>query len=261
MLLLTHFVILSLVESYNLEMDIYGHRGGVLQLIPEHTIASYSLGAQEGADYLEPDLLVSKDGELIVLHDLDLSKTTDITSHPEFQDRLTSITVWKRGNPENYTNGQPETIINKYENQTGYFVFNFTLSELKTLKKISKNHPDNSPFNGIWEILTFNESLEITNNLSQILDRFIGIIPETKHPEYYRNILGFNNIEFKVLETLKDYGFVYIDIDGYYKPYYINNKSSVILQSFTSESLFRFNSFSDGFIPIMFLMEHYDIDD
>ncbi len=95
MLLLIHAIILSLVKSYNLEMDIYGHRGGVLQLIPEHTIASYSLGAQEGADYLEPDLLLSKDGELIVLHDLDLSKTTDIASHTEFQDRLTSITVWR----------------------------------------------------------------------------------------------------------------------------------------------------------------------
>lgn len=246
--------------SYNLNLDIYGHRGGVIELVPEHTILSYTLGAQEGADYLEPDLVLSKDGELIVLHDLELSKTTDIASHPEFANRSKTMTVWKRGNPKNSTNGQPQGIVNKYENQTGWFVFDFTVHELKRLKKISGKHPTDSPLNGIYDILTFNESLEITKNLSTILNRNIGIIPETKHPEWFKNIMGFNHFEYKILESLNKYGFIYFDDnDGYYKPYYFeDNKSSVIIQSFTAESLFKFNEYSNNQIPTMFLMEWYD---
>eukprot|EP01083_Nonionella_stella_P080208 220286_1 len=260
------FVIVSTsVQSYNLDIDIYGHRGGILQLVPEHTIASYALGAQQGADYLEPDVMLSKDGELIVSHDLDLSKTTDIALHPEFSNRSRTITIWGRGNPDNYTNGQPSSIVNEQANITGWFVHDFLLSELQTLRKISRQHPIDSPLNGMWSILTFNESLQITHNLSKILDRPLGIIPETKFAEWFNHI-GFEGFEYKVLESLKEYGFVYED-DDYYKPFYMGNetdqinRSSVILQSFAAESLRRFDELTNSFIPTMFLMGSSDFDE
>ena len=232
------FVLAQRAHSYNADLNLYGHRGGVVQLVPEHTKASYALGAQAGADYLEQDLVFTADGELVVLHDVELSRATDIADHPEFANRTRTMSVWYRGDPHNYTNGQPTTLTNYAYNVTGWFAHEFTLAELKTLRKVSGSYPeDQNPFNEIWSIMTFSESLEVTLNLSTIFGREIGVVPETKHSEWYRS-LGFGIMEEKVLAVLEEYGFLYVDDDGYYNAYYFDvdgdnttdPKPAVILQ-------------------------------
>ena len=223
--------------SFNGNLNLYGHRGGVVQLVPEHTYASYALGAQEGAEYLEQDLVFSSDGELVVLHDVELSRTTDIEFHPEFANRTRTLLVWDRGDPDNYTNGQPISMLNYASNAAGWFVHDFTVAELKTLRKRSRSYPDDSPFNNIWSVMTFNESLEFVSNLSETLGRSIAVIPETKFSEWYRS-LGFDIMEEKVLASLVQYGYAYIGDDGYAHPYYFNvdgdneteDKPSVVVQ-------------------------------
>ena len=226
------------VRSHNTELSLFGHRGGVLQLVPEHTYASYSLGAQAGATHLEQDLVFSSDGELVVLHDVELSRCTDVASHPEFANRSrTDLFAWWRGDPDNYTNGQPTSMLNYGANFTGWFAHDFTVAELKTLRKRSGSYPNDSTFNNIWSIMTFNESLEFVSNLSETLGRSIAVIPETKHSEWYRS-LGFGIMEEKVLASLVQYGYAYIGDDGYAHPYYFNvdgdneteDKPSVVVQ-------------------------------
>lgn len=220
------------------------------------------MGAQAGADYLEPDLVFSKDGALVVLHEVELSHATDVASRPEFANRSRTITdIFWRGDPNNVTDGQPASINNDLEDITGWFVHDFTLSELKTLKRRSTEHPDDSPFNGLWSVMTFNESLELTNNLSATLGRDIGIIPETKYPEWYRS-LGFERMELLMLESLRAYGFVHFDdADGFYKAELMaDNKPAVIVQSFAAESLLRLNALANEKVPAMYLLWTTDID-
>merc|ERR1719361_816055 len=178
LILLCHSM--TVTRSHNIDLNIFGHRGGMVQLVPEHTYASYALGAQAGADYLEQDLVFSADGHLIVLHDVILDRTTDIASHPEFANRTRTYGVWYRGNPDNYTEGQPSSMVNYVDNTTGWFAHDFTLAELKTLYANSGDYPNDSPFNDMWQILTFEESLQFVHNLSATLNRSIGVIPETK---------------------------------------------------------------------------------
>lgn len=258
-------LLFAAVHGYNLDITLIGHRGGHQQLMPELTPGSFSMGAQAGAAYLEPDLVLSKDGQLMVLHDVELSKSTDVASHSEFANRSKTLSgIFWRGDPNNRTDTQPDWYPGDYiENITGWFVHDFTVAELKTLTRRSSAFPDDSPFNGIWSIMTFNESLALTNNLSATLGREIGIIPETKYVEWYRS-LGFENIELKVLESLRAYGFVSLDAtDGAYEAEISSDGlPMVIVQSFAAESLQRFNALSnDGSVPTMYLLWTTDIDD
>merc|ERR1719445_1217093 len=179
-------------HAYNLDITLIGHRGGHLTLMPELTPGSFALGAQAGAAYLEPDLVLSKDGQLIVLHDVELSKSTDVASRAEYANRSRTISgIFWRGDPDNISEEQPDWYPGDYiENITGWFVHDFTVAELKTLNRRSIAYPEDSLFNDIWSVMTFNESLELTNQLSAQFGREIGIIPETKYPEWYRS-LGF----------------------------------------------------------------------
>eukprot|EP01084_Bolivina_argentea_P023994 44796_1 len=259
--------LILVATSFNLNMDVYGHRGGMTRLVPEHSMASFTLGAQEGATYLEPDIVLSSDGKLIVNHDLGLTHTTNIASHPEFADRNKTIEWWYRGNPNNYTNNQPASIHNFGITETGWFAFDFTLQELQTLTRTSRLYETNSPLNDIFYMMSFDELLQLINNLSIILNRPIGVIPELKRSVYLES-LGFENIELLLLESLEQYGFVYYDEnDGYYKSYQMydevsgGNKSKVILQSFTQESLHKFKTLTNGNIPNMFLFDSTDFND
>ena len=175
---------MELTRSHALPVVI-GHRGACGYL-PEHTLASYFLAAQQGADYLEPDLVMSKDGILIARHENEIGGTTDVERHPKFARRRTSKLI----------DGVPVE---------GWFTEDFTLEELKTLRareRIPELRPANSRFDGQFEIPTFEEILA----LAQFINRQriesareaalrggqapprpqrIGIYPETKHPSYF----------------------------------------------------------------------------
>jgi glycerophosphoryl diester phosphodiesterase len=148
---------------------IIGHRGSA-GYRPEHTLAAYELGARMGADYVEPDLVTTKDHVLVARHEPNITDTTDVASHPEFASRKTTKTI------DGVT-------------QTGWFTDDFTLAELKTLRA-KERLPDvrqrNTLYDGRYQVPTFQEVIDLVKRLDRELHRDIGIYPETKHPTYFR---------------------------------------------------------------------------
>ena len=141
---------------------IIAHRGASGER-PEHTRAAYERAIQQGADFIEPDLVMTRDGVLIVRHENEIGGTTDVAAHPEFSDRHTTKTI----------DGQTVT---------GWFTEDFTLAELKTLRareRLPELRPANTAFDGQDPILTFDEVLDIAATAR------VGVAPELKHPSYF----------------------------------------------------------------------------
>jgi glycerophosphoryl diester phosphodiesterase len=152
-------------SKHKAEPLVIAHRGAS-GYRPEHTLAAYSLGARMGADFIEPDLVSTKDGVLVARHENEISATTDVADHPEFAARRTTKTI----------DGLA---------LTGWFTEDFTLAELKTLRakeRIPELRPRNALYNGRYEIPTFREVIDLAKRLG------VGIYPETKHPTYFRGI-------------------------------------------------------------------------
>ncbi|MFD0684819.1 glycerophosphodiester phosphodiesterase [Actinomadura fibrosa] len=150
---------------------VFGHRGAA-GYRPEHTAGSYELAVQMGADYIEPDLVPTKDGVLVARHENEIGGTTDVARHPEFASRRTTKTV-------------DGTKV------TGWFTEDFTLAELKTLRAVERL-PDvrqhNTLYNGRYQVPTLQEVIDLAKALGARYHRRIGVIPETKHPTYFRSI-------------------------------------------------------------------------
>lgn len=145
---------------------IIGHRGASA-FRPEHTLAAYELAIDLGADFIEPDLVSTRDGVLIARHDNELSGTTDVAG--KFPGRET-------------------TKIIDGDLVTGWFSEDFTLAELKTLRakeRIPGTRPNNTDFDGQFEIPTLEEIIDLVNQKSAEVGRNIGIYPETKHPTFF----------------------------------------------------------------------------
>lgn len=167
---------------------LIGHRGASGH-VPEHTLASYALAALEGADYVEMDLVSTKDGQLVARHDDQLDLTTDVAQHPEFARR-------KRTQK-----------IDGVE-MTGWFSEDFTLAEIKTLRAIERIpdiRPGNARLDGAFEIPTLQEILDLVQGLECAQHRRIGIYIETKHPTHFQQ-LGLA-LEKPLLQTLADNGY------------------------------------------------------
>lgn len=141
---------------------IIAHRGASGER-PEHTRAAYDLAIEQGADFIEPDLVMSRDGVLIVRHENEIGETTDVAAHPEFAPRRTTRTI------------DGEVV-------TGWFTEDFTLAELKTLRareRLPELRPANTAFDGREPILTFEEVLDIAAAAG------VGVAPELKHPTHF----------------------------------------------------------------------------
>ncbi len=150
---------------------VIAHRGAS-GYRPEHTLAAYELGARMGADYVEPDLVLTKDGVLVARHENEISGTTDVASQAKFAGRKTTKVI-------------DGTSI------TGWFTEDFTLAELRTLRakeRIPAIRQRNTIYDGRYRIPTLTEVIRLTRRLSRELGREIGIYPETKHPTYFRSI-------------------------------------------------------------------------
>ncbi|MBW3646005.1 MAG: glycerophosphodiester phosphodiesterase [Actinobacteria bacterium] len=153
------------------EVLVIGHRGASGYL-PEHTLAAYQLAIEQCADFIEPDLVSTKDGVLVARHENEISGTTDVADHPEFADRSTTKTI----------DGQ--TI-------SGWFTEDFTLAELKTLRateRIPDIRPDNATYDGEFEIPTLDEVIELARSSRTCDGNVVGVYPETKHPSYFDSI-------------------------------------------------------------------------
>jgi glycerophosphoryl diester phosphodiesterase len=179
---------------------IIAHRGASAYL-PEHTLEAYALAARLGGDYIEPDLVMTKDGVLIARHDNVLNLTTDVADHPEFAGRRTTKSV------------DGKTVH-------GWFSEDFTLAEIKTLRaveRIAAVRPRNAMFNGLFGVPTLDEILALMEALSRETGRPIGVYPETKHPTHFRE-LGLA-MESTLVETLARYG-------------HVSRRAPVFIQSF-----------------------------
>jgi glycerophosphoryl diester phosphodiesterase len=160
---------------------VIAHRGASGER-PEHTIGAYKLAVQQGADFIEPDLVLTKDGRLVCRHENEISGTTDVADRPEFAARRTKKTV-------------------DWTEVEGWFTEDFTLAELKTLRcreRLPQLRPGNSAFDGVETIPTFDEVCAFAKAEG------VGVYPETKHPTYFEKLgQSFDDV---LLDTLAAQG-------------------------------------------------------
>ncbi|SEP58804.1 glycerophosphodiester phosphodiesterase [Microlunatus flavus] len=149
---------------------VIGHRGAS-GYRPEHTIAAYELAIEQGADVIEPDVVPTRDGHLVVRHESAITASTDVSEHPEFADRRTTKTIDGR-------------------ELTGWFTEDFTLDEIRTLtarEPLPALRPQNVAFDG-QPVATLDEVLDLARRSRTRDGRPVGVAPETKHPTYFRSI-------------------------------------------------------------------------
>jgi glycerophosphoryl diester phosphodiesterase len=200
---------------------VIGHRGAA-GYRPEHTLASYELAARMGADFIEPDLVSTKDGVLVARHEPEIGGTTDVAARPEFAGRRRTVLL----------DGVPTT---------GWFTHDFTLAELKTLRAIERLpqvRQRNTLYNGLFEVPTFQEVLDLRARLSKELHRQIGVYPETKHPTYFR-ALGLE-LEKPLTRILRRNGLDHAD-------------APVFVQSFEAGNLKALHDDHRLRVPLIFL--------
>lgn len=157
---------------------IIGHRGAS-GYRPEHTIEAYALAIEMGVDYIEPDLVSTKDGVLIARHENNIAETTNVAE--KFADRKRTKTI----------DGQ---------SAEGYFAEDFTLKEIKSLRCKERLAIRGNKYDGLFQVPTLEEILEFVQKKSAEKGRLIGVYPELKHSSYHRS-LGLN-VEEKLVQLL-----------------------------------------------------------
>jgi len=187
------------------DVTVVGHRGAS-GYRPEHTLAAYGLAIRQCADYIEPDVVPTKDGVLVARHENEIGGTTDVSTRPEFADRRTTKVV----------DGVP---------LTGWFTEDFTLAELRTLRakeRIPAVRPANTAFDGLYPVPTLAEVLDLARHSTTCDGKPVGVYPETKHPTYFDSI-GLS-LEEPLVAALRDAG-----LDS--------RRAPVIVQSFETGNL------------------------
>jgi glycerophosphoryl diester phosphodiesterase len=197
---------------------VIAHRGAS-GYRPEHTLASYELAIAMGADFIEPDLVSTRDGVLIARHESEISATTDVADRPEFAGRKATKRIDGR-------------------ELTGWFSEDFTLAEIKTLRARERLPFRNQFYNGRFEVPAFAEVIALAKRKSAETGRTIGVYPETKHPSYFRS-LGLP-LEEPLLADLTEAG-------------YRGRAAPVYIQSFEVENLRMLRSVTD--LPLIQLLE------
>ena len=179
---------------------IIAHRGASGHR-PEHTLEGYRLAVEMGADFIEPDLVSTKDGVLIARHENEIGGTTDVADR--FPDRKRTKTI----------DGQ---------SMTGWFTEDFTLAEIKTLRARERLAFRSHAYDGKFEIATFDQVIELAQQLGTAAGRPVGVYPETKHPTYFRGM--HLPLEEKLLASLQKHG-------------WNRREAPVFIQSFEQENL------------------------
>ena len=153
------------------KVELFAHRGASA-LRPEHTLASYAKAIADGADFIEPDLVSTKDGVLVARHENFLNETTDVALRPEFAAKRVTRTI-------------DGITLN------GWFTEDFTLAELKTLRaveRLPKVRPKNTQYDRMFQILTWDEIIDFAAANAATTGKVIGLIPELKHSTYFAAI-------------------------------------------------------------------------
>lgn len=206
------------------EIVVIAHRGASGER-PEHTLESYRLAIEEGADYIEPDLVMTRDGVLIARHENEIGGTTDVARHPEFASRR-------------------RTQIIDGATTTGWFSEDFTIAEIQTLRareRLPELRPQNRPYDGQFMIPTFDEIMQLVvdTNRRRADTARLGVYPETKHPAHFAGI-GLP-LEHSVLDTLARFD-------------YTAEGCPVFIQSFDPRNLRQLRDMTR--LPLIQLLEH-----
>ena len=186
---------------------VIAHRGASGSR-PEHTLAAYELAIDQGADFIEPDLVPTRDNVLVARHENEISGTTDVAAHPEFAQRRTTKTI-------------------DGERITGWFTEDFTLAELRTLRareRLPDLRPGNTAYDGRFAIPTLAEIIALAKR------RHVGIYPETKHPTYFAGI--GHPTDVALVRQLRAAG-------------WNDARAPVFIQSFEVENLRRIHALTD----------------
>ncbi|HEX8488433.1 MAG TPA: glycerophosphodiester phosphodiesterase family protein, partial [Propionibacteriaceae bacterium] len=173
---------------------------------PEHTLAAYALAIRMCADFIEPDVVSTKDGVLVARHENEIGATTNVSTVASFADRRTTKVIDGRST-------------------TGWFTEDFTLAELKTLRAVERlpsTRPQNTQFNGLYEIPTLDEVADLARHSRTCSGQRVGVFPETKHPTYFQSV-GLP-LETRLLQVLRS--------DGYR-----SGRDPVFIQSFETSNL------------------------
>ncbi len=211
---------------------VIAHRGAS-GYFPEHTLEAYTLAIAMGADVIEPDLVVSRDGVLIARHDITIAASTDVANHPEFAAR-------KRAGE----NGDGEAVA------ADWFVSDFTLAELKTLGATSPNHAAAKAYNGLFRIVSFQEVLDLIQRKAVETGRRVAVYPETKNPSYHLALFNAGKIPARMEDLL----LAAIRNNG------LNDKAApIFVQSFEPGSLQYLRS-AGSLVRQVQLIDAYDVD-
>ena len=201
---------------------VIAHRGAS-GYRPEHTLASYLLAIEFGADYVEPDLVATRDGQLIARHEPLLDDTTDVKSRPEFASRRSTKTL-------------------DGKEVTGFFASDFTLEEIRQLRAVQSNQARSKEYDGKFGVPTFEEILDLVEQESARRGRRIGIYPETKHPAFHLQLKL--PLEDRLLAALNRRG--------------LNNAATpIFIQSFESANLQYLRAKTE--LPLVQLMDEGSI--
>ncbi len=203
---------------------VIGHRGAS-GYRPEHTLASYQLAINQGADYIEPDLVMTSDGVLIARHEPMLDATTDVSSRPEFAVRKT-------------------TKVLDGVATTDWFASDFTLAEIKSLRAVQPRASRDQSFNGLYDVPTLDEVIALVQAQSSATGRTIGIYPELKHSTFHAGLFGANTFENTLLNKL-------------HASYGNSASAPVFIQSFEVSNLQYLNSQTD--IKLVQLIDADDV--
>jgi glycerophosphoryl diester phosphodiesterase len=203
---------------------VIAHRGAS-GARPEHTLAAYRLAIEEGADYIEPDLVMTCDGVLVARHENEIGGTTDVAQHPQFAARR-------------------RTQIIDGKTVTGWFTEDFTLAEIKTLRareRLPQLRPQNCAFDGRFAVPTFDEIMQLASGANRGRDAAakVGVYPETKHPAHFAGI-GLP-LEVALLDSLRRHD-------------YAAEGSPVFIQSFDPQNLRKLRAQTS--LPLVQLLEH-----
>ncbi len=201
---------------------VIAHRGAQ-SIFPEHTLEAYEKAIELGADFIEPDLVMTKDSVLIARHEPFISGTTNVADLPEFADLKTTKNL-------------------DGKEITDWFVSDFTLEQIKTLKAKQARSDRSDQFDGLYSIPTLKEIITLAKSRKTTKGKDVGIYPEMKHP-YFHSQLGFG-IEDALLEELSVAGW--------------NSKNApVFVQCFEVAPLQYINSISD--VKLVQLISTYNV--
>lgn len=201
------------------DMLVIAHRGSSAER-PEHTLAAYSRAIDQGADYIEPDLVATKDLVLVARHENELSGTTDVAAREEFADRRRDKTIDGR-------------------RVAGWFAEDFTLAELRTLRareRIPTLRPANARYDGLYQVPTLAEIVQLVRAREAETGKRIGLYPELKHPEFLLQNAGIDLVDLLLRE---------------FRTLRITPADPVFIQSFEVAPLQRLRARAPGFRQVL----------